>query len=57
MAKTTRRRLTDEQREQALADVDTVHGRYSMDGYRLRKQLEPPVQDGEPDVDADAAAA
>ncbi|HEX4108127.1 MAG TPA: ParB/RepB/Spo0J family partition protein [Solirubrobacteraceae bacterium] len=31
--------LSDEQREQALADVDTVYGRYSLDGHRLRKQL------------------
>ena len=49
--------LSNEEREQALADVDTVHGRYSIDGHRLRKQLQPPVEDAESDVDADAAAA
>lgn len=35
--------LSDDQREQALADVDTVHGRYSIDGHALRKQLQPPA--------------
>lgn len=48
--------LDDEQREQALADVDTVHGRYSVDGHRLRKQFEAPTEDAAPDTDADVAA-
>jgi hypothetical protein len=48
--------LSDEQREQALADVDTVHGRYSLDGHRLRKQLQPAVEDTEAVSDVDAVA-
>jgi len=32
--------LTERELEQALVDVDTVHGRYSVDGHRLRKQLD-----------------
>ncbi|MGD9735965.1 MAG: ParB/RepB/Spo0J family partition protein [Solirubrobacterales bacterium] len=51
--------LSDEQREQALDDVDTVHGRYSLDGHRLRKQLQPADEDADSasDADADAEAA
>lgn len=48
--------LSDEQREQALADVDTVHGRYSLDGHRLRKQLQPAAEDTESASDVDAVA-
>jgi ParB/RepB/Spo0J family partition protein len=32
--------LTDEQRAQALSDVETVHGPYSLEAHRLRKQLQ-----------------
>jgi ParB/RepB/Spo0J family partition protein len=46
--------LSDEQREQALADLNTVHGRYSLDAHRLRKQLEAPAEDSEPDAAAEA---
>lgn len=49
--------LSDDQREQALADVDTVHGRYSLDGHRLRNQLENPSTSPEADSDAAVAAA
>jgi len=35
--------LSDAERDQALADIDTVHGRYSVDAHRLRKQLQPPA--------------
>jgi ParB/RepB/Spo0J family partition protein len=31
--------LSDEERQQVEADVELVHGRYSIDGQRLRKQL------------------
>lgn len=35
--------LTDDEREQALADIDVVHGRYSVDGHKLRRQLQTPA--------------
>lgn len=49
--------LSDAQREQALADIEIVHGRYSLDGHRLRRQLQPTVDGAQADADADAAAA
>ena len=41
--------LSNEEREQAEADIELVHGRYSIDGHRLRKQLQEP---GGTDTDA-----
>lgn len=32
--------LSDEEREELEADIDLVHGRYSIEGQRLRKQLQ-----------------
>lgn len=41
--------LSDEERQQAEADIELVHGRYSIEGHRLRKQLQDP---GSADPDA-----
>lgn len=47
--------LTDAEREQARQDIDVVHGRYSVDGHKLRKQLDAATAPAEAD-DADAVA-
>ena len=44
--------LTAEERRQAEADIELVHGRYSIDGHRLRKQLQQP-QSVDPDAGQD----
>ena len=41
--------LSEEEREQAEADIDLVHGHYSIDGHKLRKQLQP-VTPADPDA-------
>lgn len=46
--------LSDEEREAALSDVELVHGRYSIEGYRLRKQLQTPDASDAPAPDAAA---
>jgi ParB/RepB/Spo0J family partition protein len=46
--------LSEEEREAALADVEIVHGRYSIDGHRLRKQLRTPEAADPPASDAEA---
>ncbi len=54
--------LSDTEREQALADVEAVDGRYSIDGHRLRNALEatappaPDAEDASEEPDAQAAA-
>jgi ParB/RepB/Spo0J family partition protein len=45
--------LTAAEREQALEDVEVVHGRYSVEGHKLRKQLESAET---PAADDDSAA-
>jgi ParB/RepB/Spo0J family partition protein len=52
--------LTGEERAQALADVETIHGPYSLEAHRLRKQLqpaEPTATQGEKSVDGDSPSA
>jgi len=53
--------LTDSEREQAREDVDVVHGRYSVEGHKLRKQLDAAAQPADTPADeptdADAQAA
>lgn len=44
--------LSEEERLQADADIDLVHGRYSIDGHKLRKQLTP-TETGDPGVGED----
>ena len=46
--------LSAAEREQAIEDVEVVHGRYSVEGHKLRKQLEP---DQAPAADDDDSAA
>jgi len=44
--------LSDTEREQALADVEAVHGRYSIDGTGCAMQLEAPAQTAPDAVEA-----
>lgn len=44
--------LSDDEREQALADVDVAHGPYSVEGHKLRRQLQTPTQQTADPVDA-----
>ena len=37
--------LSDEERAQAESDIDLVHGPYSIDAHKLRKQIAPPNDD------------
>lgn len=46
--------LSAGEREQALADAEVVHGRYSVEGHKLRKQLQP---DQAATADEDESAA
>jgi len=49
--------LSAAEREQAIEDVEVVHGRYSVEGHKLRKQLEPTVAPTANDDDSAAHAA
>ena len=48
--------LSAAEREQALEDVEVVHGRYSVEGHKLRKQLEPDQAPADEDDSAAHAA-
>jgi len=45
-------RLNDAERKQAVADIDRVHGTYSVEGHKLRKQLEAAAETASDATDA-----
>lgn len=48
--------LSEEERKQAEVDIDLVHGRYSIDGHKLRKQLQPVTPVGPESAQAEPVA-